>query len=231
MRANTYISRISQSPLLARVVPFVLFVGLTSLQDFTGEAGRCWMYLAKTVLGGWLVWRLWPAVPEMRWQFSGAAVLVGVGVFILWIGLDSFLVWLGFAHSYPQLKFTGGAWHPEAVFGAGLAWFINGARLLGSSLVVPPIEEVFYRSFLYRYLQKNDFLSVPLGRWAWGPFLLTSLVFGLGHKEWLAGLLCGFAYQGLVCWKNRLGDALTAHTITNALLGVYVITRGAWQFW
>jgi CAAX prenyl protease-like protein len=63
------------------------------------------------------------------------------------------------------------------------------------------------------------------------PFVVTSLVFGLEHHEWLAGILCGFAYQGLVIWKGRLGDAVTAHGITNFLLGVWVLWRGAWQFW
>ena len=104
-------------------------------------------------------------------------------------------------------------------------------RILGSTFVVPPIEEVFYRSFLYRYLVKNDFLSIPLGAFAWTPFLVTSAVFGFAHFQWLAGILCGLAYQGLVCWKRRLGDAMTAHAVTNFLLGLWVVYRGAWQFW
>ena len=45
------------------------------------------------------------------------------------------------------------------------------------------------------------------------------------------GILCGFAFQGLVCWKKRLGDAMTAHAITNGLLGLWVVWRGAWHFW
>ena len=40
-----------------------------------------------------------------------------------------------------------------------------------------------------------------------------------------------FAYQGLVCWKKRLGDAITAHAITNFLLALWVVGRGAWKFW
>ena len=78
---------------------------------------------------------------------------------------------------------------------------------------------------------KVDFLRVPLGMFAWVPFLATSILFGLEHREWLAGILCGFAYQGLVCWKKRLGDAITAHAVTNFLLGAWVIGRGDWQYW
>ena len=99
------------------------------------------------------------------------------------------------------------------------------------TLIVPPLEEVFFRSFLYRYLIRADFLSLPLGGFVWKPFVITSLVFGLEHREWLAGILCGFAYQGLVCWKRRLGDAISAHATTNFLLGLWVIGKGAWQFW
>ena len=78
---------------------------------------------------------------------------------------------------------------------------------------------------------KVDFLSVSLGAFVLRSFLITSLLFGFEHREWLAGLLCGFAYQGLVCRMNRLGDAIAAHAITNGLLGLWVVGRGAWQFW
>jgi CAAX prenyl protease-like protein len=124
-------------------------------------------------------------------------------------------------------------WNPHHQFGAGsaLAWLIISVRILGSTLVVPPLEEVFYRSFLYRWIAKPDFQSVPLGAFHWTPFLVTSAIFGLSHFEWLPGILCGFAYQGLVCWKKRLGDAMTAHAITNLLLGAWVVWKGAWHFW
>jgi len=96
---------------------------------------------------------------------------------------------------------------------------------------VPPIEESFYRSFVYRYVAKPDFVSVPLGTFSWTPLLVTSALFGLVHFEWLAGLLCGLTYQALVIRKQRLGDAMTAHAITNFLLGVWVVWRNAWHFW
>ncbi len=125
------------------------------------------------------------------------------------------------------------AWNPHRQFGEGtaLAWFFVVVRIAGSSIVVPPLEESFYRSFLYRYIARPDFQSVPLGKFLWAPFLLTGLVFGFGHYEWLAGILCAFVYQGLVCWKKRLGDAMTAHAITNCLLGFWIVWKGAWHFW
>jgi len=78
---------------------------------------------------------------------------------------------------------------------------------------------------------KADFMTVPFNRFLPLPFIATACVFGLSHNEWIAGILCGAAYQWLVIRKNRLGDAMTAHAITNFLLGIWVVGRGAWNFW
>jgi len=246
--------KLAGNPVWARVVPFILFAGITMFQGKFGPASPYWVYVAKTFLGIGLIWLTYPLVAEMRYKISGAALVAGVGVFILWVGLDDFFRWLGWSHSYPRVtelsfdavKYWLGMsqtpppapppaelWNPYAFFGQGsaLATFIVVVRILGSALVVPCLEEVFYRSFLYRYIAKPDFQALPLNYFGWMPFLVTSLIFGLAHPDWLAGLLCAFAYQGLVLWKNRLGDAMTAHAITNFLLGLWVVWRGAWQFW
>jgi len=230
-------THLTKSPLAARAAPLVLFVILTACQGALGENGRYWIYLAKTLVGAWMLWVIRPVVPEMRWKFSWEATVVGVGVFALWVGLDSLVpkqneLWfkLGLSKTPPD---DSAIWNPFAKFGeaSALAWFFVAVRTIGSSLVVPPIEEIFYRSFLYRWIAKPDFESVPLGRFLWRPFLITALIFGFAHNEWLAGILCAAAYQGLVCWKKRLGDAMTAHAITNLLLGMWVVWRGAWHFW
>lgn len=212
------------SPARARVVPFVIFLVLTYGQGKFGEASHYWFYLAKSLVGAWLIYEMWPLVPEMRWAFSWEAVVVGVGVCVVWVGLDNF---------YPKLGKAGSVWNPHVQFGfnSGLAWMFIVIRIVGSSLVVPPLEEAFYRSFLYRYLVRIEFLSMPLGRMHWLSFFVTSGIFGFAHHQWLAGILCGLAFQWLVIRKDRLGDAMSAHAITNFLLGVWVAWKGDWQFW
>ena len=203
---------------MARVAPFVVFLALTFCQGQFGAASAYWFYLAKTLVAVWLIWEMRPLVLEMRWAMSWEAVVVGVGVFVMWIGLDPF---------YPKFLTSGAVWNPHAQFGenSALAWLMIVTRILGSTLVVPPLEEVFYRSFLYRYIARPDFLSVPLNRFLPWPFFAIAAVFGFSHYQWLAGILCGMAYQWLVLRKNRLGDAMTAHAITNFLLGVWVAWR------
>ena len=213
------------SPEYARLAPFVVFVVLTALQGQLGEPSKYWLYLVKTVVGAWMIWEVRPYVQEMRWAISWEAVVAGIAVFALWVGLDGY---------YPRLSQLGEGWNPHTHFGEGsaTAWFYVIIRIVGSSLVVPPLEEVFYRSFLYRYFVKITFLEMPLNRFHGLSFFVTSIIFGVLHPDrWLAGILCGLTYQWLVIRKNRLGDAMTAHAITNFLLGVYVAWKHAWNFW
>ena len=213
------------SPDYARVAPFVIFVVLTSLQGQFGEDSRYWLYLAKTLVGAWLIWEMRPFVAEMRWSISWEAVVIGVAIFAVWVGLDGL---------YPRLSEAEGSWNPGKRFGedSALAWLFIVVRIAGSSIVVPPLEEVFYRSYVYRVLVKTDFQAMSLGQFHGLSFVITSAIFGLMHPDrWAAGIVCGLAYQWLVIRKNRLGDAMTAHAITNFLIGLWVIWKGAWTFW
>jgi CAAX prenyl protease-like protein len=229
----------SGSPIMPRVAPFVFFVLLTGLQGKLGAASAYWIYLAKTLIGLWLIFEMRPFVKEMRWAISWEAVAVGIGVFALWIGIsgewttqDTLWAKLGVSHPAENPAPVSN-WDPQIQFGGftSTAWFLMIVHILGMTFIVPPLEEVFYRSFLYRYVASPDFLSVPLNKYLPLPFFATILVFGFSHNEWLAGILCGAAYQWLVFRKNRLGDAMTAHAITNFLLGAWVVWKHAWHFW
>ena len=218
---------LSRTPLTPRVAPFIIFLLLTAGQGQFGAESAYWFYLAKTLVGFWLIWATWPLVPEMRWALSWEAVVVGLGVLAMWIVIDPY---------YPKFGMTKTAVenaNPNLVFGlhSPLARFFLTVHLIGMTMVVPPLEEVFYRSFLYRFVAKPNFLDVPLNRFLPVPFFVTAGLFGLEHTQWLAGILCGLTFQWLVLRKNRLGDAMTAHAITNLLLGIWVIWQGAWNFW
>ena len=221
-----FLNKTFANPVLARVVPFVIFLALTFCQGKLGAASAYWFYLIKTLVGVWLIYEMRPHVSEMRWAFSWEAVVVGVAVVVMWVGIDPY---------YPKFMKTGSTGNPAETFGphSPLVWFFNIVHLLGMTLVVPPLEEIFYRSFVYRYIASPNFLAVPMNRFIPLSFFATIVIFGISHNEWLAGILCGAAYQWLVIRKNRLGDAMTAHAITNFLLGVYIVWHGgtAWRFW
>lgn len=221
-----FLTKTFANPVYARTLPYVIFVVLTACQGKLGPASAYWFYLAKTLVGAWLIFEMRPLVSEMRWAISLEAILVGVLIFAVWVGLDG---------HYPKLFKSASTGNPADVFGAGsiMPGFFNGVHIAGMTLVVPPLEEVFFRSFVYRYIASPNFLAVPLNRFQPLPFCVTALLFGSIHNEWLPGILCGAAYQWLVIRRNRLGDAMMAHAITNFLLGIYIVWHGgeAWKLW
>lgn len=219
-----FLTRIFRNPVYARVVPFIIFLALTACQGKFGAASAYWFYFAKTLVGAWLIFEMRPHVSEMRWAISWEAIVVGIVIFAIWVGLDGY---------YPKIFKSGSTGNPSDVFDphSPLPMFFNIVHILGMTLVVPPLEEVFYRSFVYRYIASPNFLAVPFNRFVPLPFFATIALFGFSHAEWLPGILCGAAYQWLVIRKNRLGDAMTAHAITNLLLGLYIVWKGAWHFW
>ncbi len=233
---NALTRKLQASPLLARVLPFVVFLVLTACQGSFGPESHFWVYLAKYVVGGWLVWVTWPLVSEMRWAVSLETLFAGVLVFAIWVFLDPFYP------KFPEfITKSKDAWDLNKHFknDSMLFWLFAGARIAGSTLVVPLLEEVFYRSFLYRYILASNWMFTAHNQFNARAFLVTSIIFGLTHPEhWLAGVSCGMIYQLLVIRTNRIGDAITAHAITNLLLGLWVITRGfgyaethPWHFW
>src|ERR1051325_11703270 len=88
-------SSITQSPALVRVVPFALFLTLTFLQDQFGEAARYWIYVAKTLVSAAVLLSIFRHIREMKWCLSWEAVLTGIAVFVLWVGLDTLVARIG----------------------------------------------------------------------------------------------------------------------------------------
>ena len=105
---NGLTAKLRSTPMIARVAPYIIFVALTALQGQFGEESKYWFYFAKSVVGVWLIWAVWPVVKEMRWTFSIEAVLVGVGVIVLAFPA---LMMLAMSGATPS---DSGAWPPRA---------------------------------------------------------------------------------------------------------------------
>ena len=110
-------------------------------------------------------------------------------------------------------------------------WPLVALRLAGATLLVPLMEELFWRSFLMRWLQQPIFESVRPMAVGLRAIVLSTFVFVLAHTLWLAAAIAGLAYALLYVRSGKLWTAVIAHALTNALLGVYVVATGSWQFW
>ena len=203
---------------LPYVLPFLVFAGMTYATPFfhipPGPA-----YAIK-ILASFLV--LVPCISKVRLEIrpfmDKNAIMAGMVAFALWIGLEN---------TYPLLGSPTG-FHPEET-GNPMVWV--SIRLLGAAIVVPVMEELFWRSFALRFLMDKNFRQIPLGSFSWFSFIFVSMAFGIEHHRWLPGILTGMLYALVLYQKKNLFSPILAHGVTNFLLGVYVIVNRSWGFW
>ncbi|MDB6130849.1 MAG: amino terminal protease family protein [Verrucomicrobiales bacterium] len=221
--------------LLWSALPFIAFVVLTYFQGGEGNSRYYW-YLFKTVAGGLLLIPMAAHLPEMRVSISWIGFGAGTLIAVIWIFLDPLYPHLGAMMSKAGISSqhaikSVAVWNPHTSFTPGVAIFFVVVRLVGSSCVVPFLEEIFFRSFVYRYIISAEFQKIPFNQFSWKAFTATSLIFGFEHEEWLAGIISGFIFQILVLKNGRLKEAIFAHGIANLALGCWVIGTGSYHFW
>jgi len=149
------------------------------------------------------------------------SIVTGITVYVLWINMDFPFAIMGSPSGF----------NPNLFQGDTTRIFMTAARLSGAVLVVPVMEELFWRSFLVRYVVNQDFSKVPIGLFTWPSFLITVMLFGFEHNLFLAGIMAGIAYNLLLYYTRSLSHCIVAHAVTNLALGIYVISSGKWCFW
>jgi CAAX prenyl protease-like protein len=122
------------------------------------------------------------------------------------------------------------AFDPNVLSPAG-KWAFIAVRFAGLVLLVPVFEELFWRSFLIRWLIDQDFWKVPIGRVTPLAAGVSSAVFALAHPEWLPALLTGLIWAGLLWQTRSVSACVVSHVVANLALGIYVIATGEWKFW
>lgn len=200
------------------VVPFVLFGILTYIPPLF-HISRGVIYPLKTVLVAACLIYFWGIYKhEISFSFSWLAVISGIVVFIIWVLSEGLYPQIGNSEFNPNSHVNG-------------AYLSIAFRMVGASLIVPVMEELFWRSFALRFTIRSDFQSVPLGQFSWFSFIFVSLLFGFEHHRWLAGIVAGIVYAVVLYRRRNLFDPIVSHAITNLLLGLYVISTGQWSFW
>ncbi|HXX41253.1 MAG TPA: CAAX prenyl protease-related protein [Chthoniobacterales bacterium] len=222
----------SRRKLIAYVAPMVLFVVLLSMiaalkktdHHFWLSSCEYWVYPLQTILcGGLLIWF------RREYDFHrpariGFVVFVGVIVFIIWISPEQFFGFSARTSGFNPDVFTGqpALYWPTIVF-----------RLLRLVVVVPLVEEIFWRGFLLRFLINENFDRVPFGTFSWISFVVVTGLFGFSHaaEDWIAALITGAIYNGVAYRTKSLFSCILVHAITNLLLGVWILQTKQWGFW
>ncbi len=232
-------STLMRPAMAVRVVPMAVFMLLLAGRDVLGDwpplqsalhgmglDGR-WLYgvqaAAAAALLAWswrhygeLVRQLWPSAMEAL-----QAIGVGLLVCVAWINLDAPWMLLGEA--------TPGFAPLDAAGAVDMRLVV--IRVLGAVLVVPLMEELFWRSFLMRWIDSATFERVDPRSVTPKAIVLSTFAFVLVHQAWLAAALAGLAYAWLYRSSGKLWLAVMAHATTNAALAAWVLGTRQWQFW
>ena len=217
---------------LSRILPFAIYILLLALGDilaplFTYLAiDTKWIYLIKisAVIAALLYFlRSYTELskkPPME-DFMYAAVS-GLIVFVVWI--FPYPTWLVAGADAVGVNPTQGLSSLEATL-----WL--STRMMGAVLIVPIMEELFWRSFIMRWYDNQDFLSVDPEKISGFAYIGSACIFALEHNLWLAGLFAGLVYGELYKTYKNLWIPIFAHAVTNCILGVWVLFSGNWQYW
>ncbi len=215
-----------QKPWMPYALPFALFLLLTEPARFFPDLVPH-LYVVKIILVAVVLW-FWrhKYVDDFSLGLTVSEVVTAIScgllVLVLWIAPEGYLY---------QFE-PGSGFNPYTMTESQtVAIALIVVRIFGAAVVVPVMEELFWRSFLMRYLIDVDFRSVAMGAFTWLSFLGTAILFGLEHHRIVVGIIAGLLYGALLLRQKKLRGVILAHGVTNLGLGVYVVVTGSWAFW
>ncbi len=213
---------------LAYVLPMAAFLVFTQVGVYW-PALYSTSYIVKTLIAALLLVILWPRFTKISWRHAWVGVIFGIAGVFQWVGMENFLL-----HAWPAYpRLSAEPFNPYAAISSPtMRVAFIAFRWAGAALLVPVMEELFWRDFLWRTtLAPNDFKLAGVGERDLTAWLLVSLLFSLVHIQWMTAIVWGLMIGGLLMLTRSLGACIIMHGVTNLLLGLYVLKTGRWYFW
>ncbi|MYM41665.1 CAAX prenyl protease-related protein [Pseudoduganella sp. CY13W] len=214
---------------VARVLPFVIYIAFIAIADGLSRIGMSadalrWLYPVKITAVSIALVVFWKQYQELatihiRWRSLFLSASAGLLVLWLWITLNA--DWMIVGHS--------AGFDPRD--DGHINWWLVSVRLFGGAVVVPVMEELFWRSFLMRWIVAQDFKTVVPATINCKSFIVSVILFGIEHNQWLAGIVAGCVYSLLYMRTNKLCLSILAHAVTNGGLGLWILASGQWSYW
>ncbi|WP_210529342.1 exosortase E/protease, VPEID-CTERM system [Rubellimicrobium arenae] len=154
----------------------------------------------------------WPSYRHLRWSRDPVVVMAGGLVAVLWILTE------------PEASETDLVLG-EALSGLGgvaLAIWV-GLRILGTAVLVPMVEELFFRGYLVARFDLGGRFGQAFAIGA------SSVLFAVLHGRWLEAWLAGVAFAWVMLRRNNLADAIVAHAVANGMIALWAASRGDWS--
>jgi exosortase E/protease (VPEID-CTERM system) len=208
---------VDTNPTVPYLMPFLAILAAAMISRAL-SADFEWFYPLRVVAASGALFYFRRSYRDLDWRFGWIGAAAGVLVFAIWMAFEKTF------HSAAPAPLA------HASSAARIAWVTM--RIVGAVVMVPIAEELAFRGFLLRRLQSADFEAVSWRLFAWGPFLISSVAFGILHGErWLAGAIAGGIFALAQLRRGRIGDAILAHSVANALVAAWVLFAGDWNLW
>ena len=227
---DSHSSRQGSQATLAYIAPFGAYVGLMGLEHaFSLPAS--WFYPIRLVVVAAVLLTVSRPYLSLRVRQWVPSILVGIAVFLIWIAPDV-LFGPGYRHHWLFENSVTGAAKASLHQNLQLSAAFIAIRIFGSMVLVPILEELFWRGWMMRWLIDKHFLKVPLGQYSASAFWIVAVLFASEHGPyWEVGLAAGVIYNWWLVRTKTLGDCILAHGVTNGLLRIFVVAAGKWQYW
>ena len=211
---------------IAPMAAFLVIMGIGKSID----GAYPWAYIVRAVVAAALIAAFWKHYTRIRWDYWWLGIIMGVVGIIQWIGMDTLL-----QKAWPSVLALDheAAFNPFKYFTTPAAtWSWIAVRMLGASLVVPFMEELFWRDYLWRrVVAPNDFKLAQVGEYDLTALIAVSAVFSLVHVQIPTAFVWGLMVGGLLIYTRSLGACVIMHAVTNLLLGIYVLYTREWAWW
>lgn len=212
-----------------RVLPFAIYMAFIAVADalsrfgLSAEALR-WLYPVKIAAVSIVLvafWKQYQELASLRIQWRSLLLSISAGLLVLWLWIALNADWMVVGKSAgfdPRDK-------------GQINWLLVGIRLFGGAVVVPVMEELFWRSFLARWIVAQDFEKLAPAAINCKSFIVSVILFGIEHNLWLAGMVAGGIYSLLYMRTQKLWVPILAHAVTNGGLGIWILVTGQWTYW
>ena len=191
---------------LAFIVPFLAFM-LSGLVIHTfSQTPEVW-YGIQVAAMGVALWVFRKPILALGRDFDlfscGAGVVVAVG----WIATAES------AEPYSSLA--------EFSALAMAAWVF--LRVIGTSILVPVVEELFFRGYLFSLIDDGTMLRRGMA------ILVTTAGFAALHSRPIAAAIAGVIFAIVLLRRGRVFDAIVAHAVANTLIALAALVAGQWS--
>ncbi|MFS4581311.1 exosortase E/protease, VPEID-CTERM system [Phaeobacter sp. C3_T13_0] len=189
--------------LMASIVPFIVMM-MSGVMVSAIWAEPSQGYPMRTAMMTAVLLLFWPALTQLRYKPRPIDIAAGAAIASVWIVMST-----------PDIT------RGDVTDDQDTLWII--VRLLGTIVLVPIIEELFFRGYLLRRMAgQGNILRAVIA------LLISSALFGLMHDRFALGMVAGAIFGALYLRRGGLPAAIVAHMVANALIAYVALATKNW---